>query len=103
MKRRYSTFLFALMFLLGFGILVYPTVADQWNTYRQSQLISSYESIVAEKEDEIDYSKEWERAKAYNQSLLPSILPDSFAIAAANEEPIFDWHCHLPPKDIPCI
>lgn len=20
--------------------------------------------------------------------------------AAANEEPIFDWHCHLPPKDI---
>ena len=32
MKRKISTILFGLMFLLGFGILVYPTVSDQWNT-----------------------------------------------------------------------
>ena len=31
--------LFGLLFLVGFGILAYPTVSNQWNTYRQSRLI----------------------------------------------------------------
>ncbi len=35
MKRKIFNILFALMFLIGFGVLVYPTVSDQWNTYRQ--------------------------------------------------------------------
>ena len=35
----------------------------------------------------INYQKEWDRAHAYNQALLPSILPDSFAIAAASDKP----------------
>ena len=43
MKRKISGILFGLMFLLGFAILIYPTVSNQWNTYRQNQLISSYE------------------------------------------------------------
>ena len=34
--------LFGLLFLVGFGILAYPTVSNQWNTYRQSRLISNY-------------------------------------------------------------
>ena len=43
MKRKISGILFGLLFLVGFGILAYPTISDQWNTYRQSRLISSYE------------------------------------------------------------
>ena len=46
MKRKISGILFGLLFLVGFGILAYPTISDQWNTYRQSRLISSYESAV---------------------------------------------------------
>ena len=46
MKKKIPGILFGLMFLIGFGILVYPTVADQWNTYRQNRLISSYENTV---------------------------------------------------------
>lgn len=80
-------FLVILLFIAGLSLLFYPYIANEWNSYRQSQLINSYETTVAEKGDTIDYEAEWERANAYNQALLPSILPDSFAIAAANDEP----------------
>ena len=52
------------------------------------QLISSYEQTVSEKDaaHEIDYDAELQKAEAYNEALLPSILPDSFAIADASEE-----------------
>ena len=44
--KRLSTFLFALLFLTGFGILCYPTISDQWNTYRQSRFINNKEEDV---------------------------------------------------------
>ena len=66
------------MFLIGFGILVYPTVADQWNTYRQSRLISSYENRIQEMEPE-DFTAEWEKAQAFNDTLTKnSIYGDVF-------------------------
>ena len=52
MMRKISTFLFGLLFLVGFGILAYPTIANQWNTYRQSKLISNYENVVEEMTEE---------------------------------------------------
>ena len=79
-KRKQSIFPVILLFIVGLVLLLYPYISNEWNNYRQSQLISNYESVVAEKEDEIDYSEEWKRANEYNKSLLPSILPDSFAI-----------------------
>lgn len=87
MKKKTSTILFILIFLVGLSLLLYPFVANEWNNYRQKRLISSYESQVSEIEDEIDYEAEWTRARAYNTALLPSILPDSFAIADAADEP----------------
>ena len=60
--KRLSTFLFALLFLTGFGILCYPTISDQWNTYRQSRLITSYEEAVSDLEPE-DYTIEWGAAR----------------------------------------
>ena len=66
------------MFLIGFGILVYPTVADQWNTYRQSRLISSYENTIEEMEPE-DFTAEWEKARTFNGTLTQnSIYGDVF-------------------------
>ena len=51
-------------------------------------MISSYEQTVSQKEasNGIDYDAELKKAEAYNEALLPSILPDSFAIADAIEE-----------------
>lgn len=78
MKKKIPGIIFGLMFLIGFGILVYPTVADQWNTYRQSRLISSYERTINEMEPE-DFTAEWEKARAFNDTLTQnSIYGDVF-------------------------
>lgn len=73
MKRKISTFLFGLLFLTGFGILIYPTVSDQWNTYRQNQLISSYETRVSDLTEE-DFTEEWNKANAFNATLAQNEL-----------------------------
>ena len=67
MKKKIPGILFGILFLIGFGILIYPTAADQWNTYRQSRLISSYEAAVEKMEPE-DFSLQWETARAFNDS-----------------------------------
>ena len=70
---------FALMFVAGFLLLTYPTISDQWNTYRQNQLISSYEETVSTMEPE-DFSEEWEKARAFNDTLTENnIYGDVFA------------------------
>ena len=88
-KKSITTLIIILFFLAGLSLLLYPFVANQWNNYRQSRLISSYDSAVSQMESEgsIDYEAEWARANAYNEALLPSILPDSFAVAEASDEP----------------
>lgn len=69
MKRKISGILFGLMFLLGFAILIYPTISNQWNTYRQNQLISSYEELIGKMAEE-DFTKEWEKANAFNDTII---------------------------------
>lgn len=73
MKRKIANVLFGLLFLIGFGILVYPTVSDQWNTYRQSRLISNYETTVENLTEE-DFSDEWQKAIAFDQALVQNDL-----------------------------
>lgn len=67
MKKTLINLCFGLLFLIGFGILAYPTVSDQWNTYRQSRLISTYEKTIEQMEPE-DYTREWEAARSFNQT-----------------------------------
>ena len=73
MKRTWINLAFLLLFLVGFGILSYPTISDQWNTYRQSRLISTYEETVAQMEP-ADYSREWERARDFNDTFTKNNL-----------------------------
>ncbi len=75
-------------FLAGLSLLLYPFIANQWNNHRQKQLIGNYESVISDKEaaGNIDYAAEMKKAEAYNDALLPSILPDSFAVADASTE-----------------
>lgn len=97
MKNKGKAIGIIILFLAGLSLLLYPLVANQWNSYRQSRLISTYESEVMNLEEEgsVDYEAEWERANAYNASLLPSILPDSFAIAQASDEPDAEYMASL--------
>lgn len=88
MKKKTSKILIAILFLAGLSLLLYPFAANQWNNYRQKRLISNYEQVVAKKEASgiLDYDAEWETAAKYNEALLPSILPDAFAVAEASDE-----------------
>lgn len=80
MLRKLSSFFFGLLFLVGFGILAYPTISDQWNTYRQSKLISQYDSAVSQMKEE-DFEEALAAARAYNQTFSQnSILTDIFGI-----------------------
>lgn len=85
MKRKLPTILFGLLFLVGFGILSYPTISDQWNTYRQSRLISDYDTAVQEMEEE-DFEAVWEAARNYNNTFgKNSITSDVFGIDGAED------------------
>lgn len=91
MKRKITGILFILLFLVGFGILAYPTIADQWNTYRQSRLISSYEAKVSEMEPE-DFTEEWEKAEEFNSGLVRNnIYGDAFGSDDGNLENTGYW------------
>lgn len=89
--RKVLNVVFALMFLAGFLVLAYPTISDQWNTYRQSRLISSYEETVSTMEEE-DFSEEWEKARAFNDTLKENnIYGDVFAGDAEEIEDTEYW------------
>ena len=88
MKKKSSKIVIILIFLAGLSLLLYPFIANQWNHHIQKQLIGNYESVISDKEaaGNIDYAAEMKKAEAYNDALLPSILPDSFAVADASTE-----------------
>ena len=91
MKRTVSGILFGLMFLVGFGVLIYPTVSNQWNTYRQSKLITSYEEVVQEMEEE-DFSEEWELARDFNETIeYNAIYGDAFGTEDTDLENTEYW------------
>ena len=89
MKKKIKAIVIIIIFLAGLSLLLYPFIANEWNTYRQKRLISHYDTVIADKEatGEIDYEALRQTAAAYNESLVPSVLPDSFAVAAASDEP----------------
>lgn len=88
MRKHITTVIVCIMFAAGLSLLLYPFTANQWNTYRQSQLITTYEEVVTEMEEtgRVDYETEWVQARNYNEDLIPYILPDSFSTAEYPEE-----------------
>ena len=92
MKKKAGNLVICIIFLAGLSLLLYPFVANQWNNYRQKQLISGYEQVVSEKEaaEGIDYDAERKKAEEYNEALLPCVLPDSFALAeSSGVDPVY--------------
>ena len=88
MNKKITTTILILMFTAGLSLLLYPFTANQWNNYRQSRLITTYDETVAalDESGQIDYESEWQKALAYNEALDPYILPDSFSTAQVPEE-----------------
>ncbi|SEK22913.1 MULTISPECIES: class C sortase [Pseudobutyrivibrio] len=84
--KHYKTIATAALMIVGLSLLVYPLVANTWNNHVQATLVNNYTEAVdtAISEGSLDVDAELEKAYEYNEELLPSILPDSFAEAEAN-------------------
>lgn len=69
MKNKLMNVLLVLIFAAGLSLLLYPTIADAYNSYLQSRIILSYSEQVDAMENAV-YEAEMAQAKAYNASLL---------------------------------
>lgn len=76
-KKRKKYIGFALLFLLGLSILLYPTFSDAWNQYRNAKLINTYETVVNDLPDK-DYDRLWKEAKRYNREHTVNTFEDAF-------------------------
>ena len=74
MKKHLSTIILVLILVIGLSLLLYPTVADWWNSFHASRAIASYDSIVANLSDE-DYTNLFEDAQEYNRKLAQLKYP----------------------------
>lgn len=52
MKKHGTTILLILIFMLGLGLLLYPTVSDWWNSRHQSKAIATYSENVENLNDD---------------------------------------------------
>lgn len=68
---------FALVFLAGAGVFLYPTVSDMWNQYRNVRLVSRYDEAVTDLSDN-EYEKMWNEAKEYNAEHPVNSIVDAF-------------------------
>ncbi len=68
-KGSLSTILLILIFLVGLSLLLYPTVADYWNSLHQSRAVVEYAEQVANLDTEL-YDALIEDARQHNASLL---------------------------------
>ncbi len=69
MKKHATTILLFVVMFVGLGLLLYPPLADWYNSFHQSRAIARYTQRVDDV-DEADYAEYWAAAHAYNERLL---------------------------------
>ncbi len=62
------TIILVIVFVVGLGVMLYPTVSELWNSRVQSRVVAVYDEAVAAL-SEADYTAEFEAAYAYNERL----------------------------------
>lgn len=68
MKKDKWTVIFIIIFIIGLSVMLYPTIADQWNKLHQSRAIADYENVVSDMKEE-DFEKQWQEAENYNKKI----------------------------------
>lgn len=74
MKKHASTIILVLVMLIGLSLLLYPTVADWWNSKHQSKAIANYDNILSNLAPE-DHTSLFEAAVEYNNQLRLIAFP----------------------------
>lgn len=83
MKNNRSTILLILILLIGLSLMLYPSLADWWNSFHSSRSIANYVEQVANIDD-AQYKELWDAAWDYNQSLLHR--PNDFLLSDEQQE-----------------
>lgn len=96
-----------ILFLLGAGLMVYPDVASWLASRSQAGLVGQYQSTVDELPDET-ILEHFERARAYNSSLIGGQIEDPFVLGSGRVIPsdydeILNIHGAMGVLDIPAI
>lgn len=68
LKKHLLTVLMIAGLSVGIGLLLYPSVANYWNTFHQTRAIMAYNDVVSQMSAE-DYKIILDEAKAYNDRL----------------------------------
>lgn len=76
-------------FLIGLSILLYPTISNQWNTYRNSRLTARYQETVSRMK-EAQQKEMLQQAREYNRTLEGTSVPDVFAIRENTSDPEYE-------------
>lgn len=71
--KKHSNLLLILLFFIGLGFMLYPTVADLWNKRTQSTVVNNYDQVIDEI-DNTEYEKLLAEARAFNENLFNSGL-----------------------------
>lgn len=66
LKKKGPSFIMPLIFILGLGLLAYPSVSDYWNSFHQSEAIMSYSDTVSDMTDD-QYKEIIDSARQYNK------------------------------------
>lgn len=76
---------FALLFLVGLSLLLYPLVSDRWNQRRNDALIKNYTEQIMQAPKN-DYAQWFDRADSYNAVLPGKGVPDAFTFITDEED-----------------
>lgn len=63
---KFSSAALMLIFVVGFSLILYPTVSDYWNSLHQSKAIATYSESVS-KLDENEYKEILQQARWFNE------------------------------------
>lgn len=74
MKKKGSTIILILIFMVGLTIFAYPTVSDRWNALHSTRAIMSYTETVSGLSEE-EYAELYSAAERYNQNILSRANP----------------------------
>ncbi len=89
MKSRGNLTGFIILFIIGLSILLYPTVSNLWNQFRDDQLISQYERSSGTSAAD-NMKEKISEAEAYNKTLIGTTVPDAFSKHEGKTDTVYE-------------
>lgn len=77
-----------LLFLIGLGVVLYPTISNKWNDYMHRDLIQNLDNEIQDLGTS-EKKKMLEDARAYNSTLIGGVVPDAFLMTDYTPNPIY--------------